>query len=82
MPEFAADVIRQHLALIDSDDMEHLLFFSRNNTPLAPYNVRRTFGGSSWRLAVTSTTKAHYAEPGRTVRPEPAAVLQRLAPPT
>lgn len=30
----------------------------------------------------TATTKAHYAEPDRTVKPEPAAVLQRLAPPS
>jgi integrase len=29
----------------------------------------------------TSTTKAHYAEPDRAVKPEPATVLQRLAPP-
>ncbi|MET4637243.1 tyrosine-type recombinase/integrase [Mycetocola sp. 2940] len=30
----------------------------------------------------TSTTKAHYAEPDRTVKREPATVLQRLAPPS
>ena len=30
----------------------------------------------------TATTKAHYAEPDRTVKPEPAKVLQRLAPPS
>ena len=29
----------------------------------------------------TSTTKAHYAEPDRRVKSEPAEVLQRLAPP-
>jgi integrase len=46
VPPFAADVICQRLALIDPDDTEHLLFFSRNNTPLTPYNVRRTFRGS------------------------------------
>ncbi|TFD03636.1 site-specific integrase [Cryobacterium sp. TMT1-66-1] len=116
VPEFAADVIRQRLALLDPDDPEHLLFFSRNNTPLTPYNVRRTFRGMlrnagfegmditphSFRRTgatllanelgmqatadmlghtSTSTTKAHYAEPDRTVRPGPAAVLQKLAPP-
>ena len=116
VPEFAADVMRERLALLDSDEPEHLLFFSRNNTPLTPYNVRRTFRGillaaglagmditpHSFRRtsatllanelglqtaadvvghASTSTTKAHYAESARTVRPEPAAVLQRLAPP-
>ena len=30
----------------------------------------------------TSTTKEHYAEPDRTVKSEPAEVLQRLAPPS
>ncbi|TFB97874.1 tyrosine-type recombinase/integrase [Cryobacterium sp. HLT2-28] len=44
-PQFAADVIRQRLALIDPADAEHLLFFSRKGTPLTPYNVRRTFRG-------------------------------------
>jgi integrase len=108
VPQFAADVIRQRLALIDPDDAEHLLFFSRKGTPLTPYNVRRTFRGilrnagledleispHSFRrtgatllaneLGIqaaadvlghtstsTSTTKAHYAEPDRTVKSEP-----------
>jgi integrase len=46
VPAFAAQVVRRRLALIpeaEQDDDEHLLFFSRNGTPLAPYNVRRTF---------------------------------------
>ncbi|WP_442784415.1 hypothetical protein [Cryobacterium sp. CAN_C3] len=30
----------------------------------------------------TSTTKAHYAEPDRAVKSEPATVLQWLAPPS
>ena len=45
VPQFAADVIRQRLTLIDPEDTEHLLFFSRVGTPLTPYNVRRTFRG-------------------------------------
>ena len=45
VPQFAADVIRQRLALLDPEDTEHLLFFSRVGTPLAPYNVRRSFRG-------------------------------------
>jgi len=116
VPQFTADVIRQRLKLIDPEDTEHLLFFSRKNTPLTPYNVRRTFRGivraagleglnispHSFRRTgatllanelgmqaaadvlghtSTSTTKAHYAEPDRTVKPGPAAVLQKLAPP-
>ncbi|WP_166787144.1 site-specific integrase [Cryobacterium sp. TMT2-23] len=116
VPQFAADVISQRLALLDPEDCEHLLFFSRVGTPLAPYNVRRSFRGillnaglegleitpHSFRrtgatllaneLGIqaaadmlghtsTSTTKAHYAEPDRTVKSGPADVLQQLAPP-
>jgi integrase len=116
LPQFAADVIRGRLELIDPEDQEHLLFFTRNGTPLTPYNVRRTFRAILWNAGLegmditphafrrtgatllahelgmqtaadvlghtsTSTTKAHYAEPDRTVKSEPATVLQRLAPP-
>ena len=115
VPQFAADVIRQRLALLDPEDAEHLLFFSRVGTPLVPYNVRRSFWGillnagfegleitpHSFRRTEatllanefgiqatvdmlghtsTSTTKAHYAEPDRTVKSGPADVLQQLAP--
>jgi integrase len=116
MPPFAVEVIRRRLALLDPEDTEHLLFYSRVGTPLAPYNVRRTFReilrnagleglnitphsfrrtGATLlanelgiRAAAdmlghtsTSTTKAHYAEPDRTVKSEPAEVMQWLAPP-
>lgn len=43
VPEFAVDVIRRRLTLIGAEDEEHLLFFTRNGKPLAPYDVRRTF---------------------------------------
>jgi len=111
-----ADMIRERLTLIDPEDFESLLFFSRMGTPFTPYNVRRTFRGilraaglegvnisphsfrrtAAMLLAnelgmqaeadvlghtLTSTTNAHYAEPDRTVKPEPAAVLQKHAPP-
>ena len=45
MPKFAAEVIRQRLALLDPEDAEHLLFYSRVRTALTPFNVRRTFRG-------------------------------------
>jgi integrase len=45
VPQFAAEVLRQRLALLDPEDTEHLLFYSRVGTPLTPYNVRRTFRG-------------------------------------
>ena len=111
-----ADMIRERLTLIDPEDFESLLFFSRMGTPLTPYNVRRTFRGilraagleglnispHSFRRTgatllanelgmqaaadvlghtSTSTTRAHYAQPDRTVKPGPVAVLQKLAPP-
>jgi site-specific recombinase XerD len=34
--------MRRRLELIADQDVEHLLFFSRNRTPLAPFNVRRS----------------------------------------
>ncbi|KQW05551.1 hypothetical protein ASC66_11200 [Leifsonia sp. Root4] len=115
VPAFAAEVIRHRLALIAGADAEHLLFFSRNGTPLAPNNVRRIFreilklaGLEGMEITPhafrrtgatllanelgiqaaadmlghtsTATTKEHYAEPDRTVKSEPADVLQRLAP--
>ena len=43
VPQFAAEVIRRRLTLIEGEDGEHLLFFTRNGNPLAPHNVRRTF---------------------------------------
>ena len=42
VPEFVADVIRRRLALLPPRADEHLLFFTRKGTPLAPNNVRRT----------------------------------------
>ncbi|WP_314505443.1 tyrosine-type recombinase/integrase [uncultured Microbacterium sp.] len=43
IPPFAAAVVRRRLALIAGEGSEHLLFFTRKGTPLAPHNVRRTF---------------------------------------
>ncbi len=42
VPEFAAEVIRRRLTLIEGENDDHLLFFTRYGTPLAPHNVRRT----------------------------------------
>ncbi|MDE0545999.1 site-specific integrase [Microbacterium sp. C7(2022)] len=43
IPQFAAEVIRHRLALIDDSDAEHLLFFTKRGTPVTPYNARRIF---------------------------------------
>ncbi|GAA3539449.1 tyrosine-type recombinase/integrase [Nocardioides daeguensis] len=41
VPSFVAEVIRQRLVLIGDEDPEHLLFFTRNGTPLTTNNIRR-----------------------------------------
>jgi integrase len=41
VPSFAAEVLRQRLVVVADEDPEHLLFFSRNHTPLTTNNVRR-----------------------------------------
>ena len=41
IPTFTAEVLRQRLVVIASEDPEHLVFFSRNHTPLTTNNVRR-----------------------------------------
>ena len=41
VPSFAAEVLRERLVAVASDDPEHLIFFSRNHTPLTTNNVRR-----------------------------------------
>lgn len=41
MPPLVAEVLRQRLVLIAEEDSEHLIFFSRNRTPLTINNIRR-----------------------------------------
>lgn len=41
VPSFAAEALRQRLVVIADEEPEHLLFFSRNGTPLTTNNVRR-----------------------------------------
>ena len=41
VPSFAAEVLRERLVVVASEDPEHLIFFSRNHTPLTTNNVRR-----------------------------------------
>lgn len=43
VPAFAAEVIRRRLALISGEGPDHLLFFTKKGTPLAPHHARRTF---------------------------------------
>jgi integrase len=41
VPSFAAEVLRQRLVVLAKEDADHLIFFSRNHTPLTTNNVRR-----------------------------------------
>lgn len=41
VPTFTADVLRERLVLLADQDPEHLLFFTRNGTPLTTNNIRR-----------------------------------------
>ena len=41
VPSFAAEVLRQRLVLISTEEPDHLIFFSRNHTPLTTNNIRR-----------------------------------------
>jgi integrase len=41
IPTFTAEMLRQRLVVIANEDPEHLVFFSRNHTPLTTNNVRR-----------------------------------------
>jgi integrase len=41
VPSFTAEVLRERLVAVADEGAEHLLFFSRNHTPLTTNNVRR-----------------------------------------
>ena len=41
VPSFAAEVIRQRLVVVGPEAPDHLLFFTRNGTPLTTNNIRR-----------------------------------------
>ncbi|MEJ1230716.1 MAG: tyrosine-type recombinase/integrase [Galbitalea sp.] len=42
IPSFAAEVIRGRLVLVAGEPDDHLLFFTKEGTPLSTYNVRRS----------------------------------------
>src|SRR6478735_9114881 len=41
VPSFAAEALRRRLAVVAAEPADHLLFFTRNGTPLTTNNVRR-----------------------------------------
>lgn len=42
LPEFAFSSVARRMEEVGRDDVEQLLFVTRNGTPRAPHNVRRT----------------------------------------
>ncbi|GAA1726476.1 hypothetical protein GCM10009809_22760 [Isoptericola hypogeus] len=71
LPKFAADALRVRIAKIEAKDDEHLVFFSRNDTPLTPNNIA---GCACVRPARRGTrrcdpTPARPAPDGETPRP-------------
>lgn len=41
VPSFAAEVLRERMVVVAEESPDHLIFFSRNHTPLTTNNVRR-----------------------------------------
>lgn len=56
VPDFAAEVLRDLLVAIADEDPEHLLFFSRNHTPLTPNNMRRRLRTILEGVGITDVT--------------------------
>lgn len=56
VPEFASEVLRQRLVAAGEEDQEHLIFFSRNHTPLTPNNVRRRLRAILEGVGITGVT--------------------------
>jgi integrase len=72
VPSFAAEVLRARLSRIASDDPDHLIFFSRNGTPLTTNNVRRRLRAVLSEAGIEGVTPHSFR---RTV----ATVLDRAA---
>jgi integrase len=56
VPTFTAEVLRTRLVVTASEDPEHLLFFSRNHTPLTTNNVRRRLRSVLDSAGITGVT--------------------------
>ncbi len=56
VPSFVAEVLRQRLVVLVEEDPEHLLFFSRNHTPLTTNNVRRRLRNILAEAGITGVT--------------------------
>lgn len=56
VPSFAAEVLRQRLVVVADESSEHLLFFSRNHTPLTTNNMRRRLRAVLADAGITGVT--------------------------
>ena len=56
VPSFTAAVVRERLVVVGSEDPEHLLFFSRNHTPLTTNNIRRRLRNILAEAGITGVT--------------------------
>jgi len=72
VPTFTAEVLRERLVKIAEEDPEHLIFFSRNHTPLTTNNVRRRLRSILVEACITGVTPHSFR---RTV----ATVIDRAA---
>lgn len=56
VPSFTAEVLRERLVRVARDEPEHLIFFSRNHTPLTTANVRRRLRNVLAEAGITGVT--------------------------
>ncbi len=56
VPSFAAEVLRERLVVVASEDPHHLIFFSRNHTPLTTNNVRRRLRATLGEAGISGVT--------------------------
>lgn len=56
VPSFTAEVLRERLVAVAEEDPAHLLFFSRNHTPLTTNNVRRRLRNILAEVGITGVT--------------------------
>jgi integrase len=74
VPSFTAEVLRERLVTVATEPDEHLLFFTRNHTPLTTNNVRRRLRTILTDVGITGVTPHAFR---RTV----ATVLDRASGP-
>ena len=56
VPSFTAEVLRQRLVVLAQEEPDHLIFFSRNHTPLTTNNVRRRLRNILTAAGITGVT--------------------------